>query len=138
MANADRYTYLMKTIYDYNKIILSVLEMKFSDGESVSILSQDNLDLKNGTYNNANEIGNAVYTYNHRLYNVIVTSAGFNEGYDSRLNTKNNSIFDSTTDSELVTNIKTYNTEFINYLHSVRWINDKASAESVNAKISMT
>lgn len=128
----------MKTIYDYNKIILSVLKMKFSDGESVSILSQDNLDLKNGTYNNANEIGNAVYTYNHRLYNAIVTSAGFNEDYDNRLDTKNNNIYDSGDNGSLVNNIKTYNTEFINYLYYVGWLKNKDSAESYNNKINMS
>ena len=112
--------------------------MKFSDGESVSILSQDNLDLKNGTYNNANEIGNAVFTYNNTLYNAIVFTAGFNDNYDSKLNTKNDNICESGDDGSLVNNIKTYNTEFINYLYDAGWLKNKDSAESYNNKINMS
>ena len=138
IAIDDTYANLTETVYGFNELILSVLSMKLSNYESsISILSKDNLNFKRKTYGTAKEIGSDVYTFNKDVYNTMVISAGFDEGYDSRLNTKNNSIFDSTTDSELVTNIKTYNSELINYLHSVKWINDKASAESVNAKISM-
>lgn len=138
IATSDVYTHLTSTIYEYNEMILAVLSIKLSDEASISALSKDNLDFKRKKFSTANEIGKDIYTYNNYVYNTTTFTAGFDEGYYNRLDAKNDSIYDSTTNDELVSNIKSYNTEFINYLHSVGWINDKSSAESVNAKISMT
>ena len=138
IATSDVYAHLTSTIYGYNEMILAVLSIKLSDEASISALSKDNLDFKRKKFSTANEIGKDVYTYNNYVYNTMTFTAGVDEGYHNRLDAKNDSIYDSTTNDELVSNIKSYNTEFINYLHSVGWINDKSSAESVNAKISMT
>ena len=138
IATSDVYTHLTSTIYEYNEMILAVLSIKLSDEASISALSKGNLDFKRKKFSTANEIASDIFTYNNYVYNTMTFTAGVDEGYHNRLDAKNDSIYDSTTNDELVSNIKSYNTEFINYLHSVGWINDKSSAESVNAKISMT
>lgn len=134
------YTYgnLMQSVWKFNDVVNLSVDMKDGDttNEQVSTLREQNSTLRDTAYDEVSSVANAIYSYNKVLYEYI-NSIKTSTEYLNTLQTYNNNIKTSADNNSLVNNIKTYNTELVNYLFDINWILDKETLEYYNNIISV-
>lgn len=134
----DVYANLMQSVWKFNDVVNLSIDMKDGDttNEQVTALRGQNSTLRDTTYDDISSVANAIYSYNDTVYNYI-NSIKTSIEYLNTLQTCNNRIKSSTSNDSLITNIKAYNTELINYLFDIEWISDKETVQYYNNIISI-
>ena len=134
----DVYANLMQSVWKFNDVVNLSIDMKDGDttNEQVTALREQNSTLRDTTYDDISSVANAIYSYNSTIYNYINGIKTSTEHLNN-LKTCNNNIKASTSNDSLVSNIKAYNTELIDYLFDIKWISNKEDIAYYNNNISI-